>query len=203
MTRRGNFARAVMTVGVIAGIALLGVAAPAAAHDALSDSSPTADQVIDQRLTSVTLTFNDVPLEGFDEGTIISVLDPSGTEVSEGTVSIDGTALTKAVTPSMPGAYRVIWRTVSGDGHPISGEYSFQYTVPPTPTMSSTPPTASPAPAASSAVPTETASVAPAATPSAFPTTAVVIGTLVVFLILAVIVVGFASALRARRRKQE
>ena len=201
MNRRRNPARAVLGVGLIAGIVLLGVAAPAAAHDALSDSIPTADQVVDQALTSVTLTFNDVPLEGFDEGTIISVLDPSGTEVSEGAVGIEGTALTKAVDLPTAGAYKVVWRTVSGDGHPIAGEYSFQYTVSPTPDPSPAPSTASPASPAAS--PSETASAAPASESATFPTTAIVTGTLVVFLVLAVIVVAFASVARARRRKQE
>jgi methionine-rich copper-binding protein CopC len=203
MNRRRNPARAVRGVGLIAGIVLLGVAAPAAAHDALSDSIPTADQVVDQALTSVTLTFNDVPLEGFDEGTIISVLDPNGTEVSEGAVSIEGTALTKAVDLPTAGAYKVVWRTVSGDGHPIAGEYSFQYTVSPTPTPSPVPSIASPTSPAPSASPSETASAAPANESATFPTTAIAIGTLVVFLVLAVIVVAFASVARARKRKQE
>lgn len=99
-------------------------AAPASAHSALVSSDPAADVTVTVPLDRVTLTFSEAPLAGLDAGLRIEVRDGSGRDVSSGSVGVAGTAMSKAVTLA-DGTYRVVWRYVSPDGHPITGEYGF------------------------------------------------------------------------------
>jgi methionine-rich copper-binding protein CopC len=188
---------------LIAAIAFLAGSAPAAvAHDALAEAVPAADQVITEPLEEVVLTFSEAPLEGFDVGLVISVIDPSGKDVSSGDIAISDTTLSKAVTLVAAGTHTVQWRTVSADGHPISGEYSFTYSAPATPSAEPSDGSASPSPRVTT--PTETASPSPQpvdAEESTFPIGIVIVGILLLFLVLAAVVVAFATALRAKRSK--
>jgi len=134
--------------------AVFGVASPATAHDALASANPAANSSISGELDRVTLTFSEPPLAGLESGIVISVTGPGGAEASTGTVRIDGSTLTKSVDLTAPGSYTLTWRSVSVDGHPISGSYPFASTgtVP-------SPVSASPAPTATgSTTPTATAS---------------------------------------------
>lgn len=189
-------------IATLAATAMLFTAAPAAnAHDALASSTPAADEVISTPLTQVQLTFNEEPLAGFDTGIAIAVIDPAGTDISTGDVTIDASTLTKAVSPTSAGSYQVLWQTVSADGHPISGQYAFSYTVEPTPTPSatSTPTPTATAPATASTetpTPTPTAVSSGDAYDSLFPI-ALIGGIVVVILI---VVIAIIAATRAKRR---
>jgi hypothetical protein len=66
--------------------------------------------------------------------------------------------LTQAVRPLPPGMVRVAWRTVSADGHPVEGQFTFTNAAPaPVPASSSGPPSAGPPTTASSLEPTAAA----------------------------------------------
>lgn len=135
-------------------VAALGIAAPAAAHDELIESDPAADAQMDAAPAEITLTFSAEILN--EEGaTEISVTDGAGTEVQDGDPVVDGTVVTQAVAEdAAPGDFVVLWKVVSSDGHPISGEIDFTVIAPtpsPSPTASPTTepteePTASPTP---------------------------------------------------------
>ncbi|MBT1621202.1 copper resistance protein CopC [Curtobacterium flaccumfaciens pv. oortii] len=121
---------------------LLVPAAPAAAHDALASAAPAVDSTVSGDLDRVTLSFSEAPLAGLESGLVISVTGPDGTEASTGTVRVDGSTLTKRVDLAKPGRYNLGWRSVSVDGHPISGTYQFTSTgapVAPSSTPTSTP----------------------------------------------------------------
>lgn len=148
---------AVLATAFLAAAALLVPALPAAAHDELISTDPSAGAALEALPAQITLSFSADVLP--DAGaTVIEVTDASGASLTAGTPETAGAEVTQALAGPASGAVAVQWRVVSSDGHPIDGEFSF--TVPeaaPTPTAPVTP----------SASPTETpaaASPSPAVT---------------------------------------
>ena len=114
---------AIAFIGVLLAAALLLFSAPspAAAHDALIGSSPDADSSVETLPAEISLSFSAALIGGE-----IVVLDESGTSVSDGEATIDGAIVTQQLaSEASAGAYRVLWKVVSSDGHPTSGEFSF------------------------------------------------------------------------------
>lgn len=133
----------------------------ASAHDSLLASSPEADSTVDTLPAEVTLTFS-AKLIDETGATEVVVTDPSGTSVTEGAATVEGAIVTQQLATEAPaGAYHVIWKVVSSDGHPTSGEFDFTVA-----NSTETAPTAEP-----SAEPTETATAAPAPVATAGPGT--------------------------------
>jgi methionine-rich copper-binding protein CopC len=128
-------------------------------------SDPTDGQTITTPLDRVGLTFSEAPLTGLDAGLRIEVRDAAGTDHASGDVSVDGTTMSRTV--DLPnGAYTVLWRYVSPDGHPVTGELGFTVALP-APTRG---PSTSATPTAPSGGPTETTATVEAtrsATPAA------------------------------------
>jgi len=155
---------------LLAGAALVLTAAPASAHDALVSSDPTAGAALSALPAKITLTYSDDVLA--DAGaTQVQVIDAAGTSLVSGAPVVAGPDVSQALAGVASGEITVVWRVVSSDGHPISGQFSF--TVPSAPTTTATPePTGSPSAAATTA-PTTTDAAAPpsetAAAPSALP----------------------------------
>lgn len=128
---------------VIGGLfAILGVQ-PASAHSALTSSTPADGVVVTEPLDRVDLTFSEAPLAGLDAGLRIQVTDADGTDVSTGDVTVSGMTMGKAVDLE-DGAYTVLWRYVSPDGHPIDGSYGFEYRAALATPSATTPPTSEP-----------------------------------------------------------
>ncbi|MFJ4225861.1 copper resistance protein CopC [Microbacterium sp. NPDC089695] len=97
----------------------------ASAHDALIASSPEADGTVDTLPSVLTLTFSEKLIVG-DGATEVVVTDASGASVTEGAATVDGAIVTQPLAAEAPaGAYHVVWKIVSSDGHPTSGEYYF------------------------------------------------------------------------------
>lgn len=139
--------------------AILGVQ-PAMAHSALTSSTPADGAVVTEPLDRVDLTFSEAPLTGLDAGLRIQVTDADGTDVSTGEVAVSGMTMGKAVALEN-GAYTVLWRYVSPDGHPIDGSFGFEYratveTAPATPSAT-TPATTEPTSGPVTPTPTSTA----------------------------------------------
>ena len=147
--RTGGTTAAALAIVVGGFLALVGVQ-PAAAHSALTSSSPADGAVVTERLDRVELTFSEAPLAGLDAGLRIQVTDSDGTDVPTGGVAVSGATMSTTVDLEN-GAYTVLWRYVSPDGHPIDGSLAFEYRV---------------AAATPTAPPTLTATAAPTATPS-------------------------------------
>ncbi len=115
---------AALGVAALAAVGLtLAAATPALAHDELTARTFTSDA--DGATTGVVLSFSN---EIMPVGTEIVVDDASGTSVLDGTPVISGRDVTQPlVTPLETGAlYKVTWRVVSSDGHPIQGAYLFE-----------------------------------------------------------------------------
>lgn len=102
------------------------VAAPstAFAHDELIGSSPADGELLETGPTEIDLRFSADPLEGAG-ATDVLVIDPSGAEVQQGEPVLDRNGVIQAISADERGTYTVVWRIVSSDGHPISGELTF------------------------------------------------------------------------------
>ena len=99
---------------------LLIASTSAEAHDKLVRSSP-ADGTTVQTLEKVTLTFSAKVL---DTGAAVEVRGPKGA-AQQGAPAVQGATVTQALKGLTDGAYTVVWRVLSSDGHPISGSFGF------------------------------------------------------------------------------
>ena len=100
-------------------------ATTAAAHSELVASTPSDGQVLDAPPASVTLQFNETISPA---GLQIVAQGPDG-PITLGTPLIEGASVITPWPADAPGGdYRVAYRVVSADGHPIDGSLSFSYT---------------------------------------------------------------------------
>lgn len=148
-----------LAAAAVALAALLIPAAPASAHDELVSSDPSADAVLDALPPQITLTYSADILDA-DGATVIQVTDAAGTALTDGAATVSGTVVTQALAGPASGVVTVVWRVVSGDGHPIDGTFSFTVPAAPTPTATPTP-TETPS-ATSTPEPTVTVTATPA-----------------------------------------
>jgi methionine-rich copper-binding protein CopC len=198
-----SLVRAVVTLALVVAVQALLVLAggPASAHAQLIGSTPTDGASVPVAPAVVTLTFSDPIDAGFVK---VLVSTPASTTTPSATSA--GSVVSIPLTPAGPGAYRVIYRVVSADGHPVSGELRF--TVPGTPTASPSATASSAAAAPSStATPSSTAPgpapTAPAAAVAGSHDPAGSSGWLVGAAIVVAIAAGLAAVLLARRPGRE
>jgi len=110
-------------VSFVCAAAVLGLAGPAAAHDAAESSSPAQGASVEVVPEKVSVTFNNNPL---GIGSSFSIKDAAGMEWADGPVEIvDNVASQKLKAGAPAGRYTVAWRAVSSDSHPIEGTFSF------------------------------------------------------------------------------
>ncbi|MDT7581772.1 MAG: copper resistance protein [Pseudonocardiales bacterium] len=147
---------------ITACLALLLGAAPAFAHTRLESSDPADGSDVTSAPESVSLRFNEDIAAEF---VTLSVVGPDGTQYQTGVVSTAGGQITTAVSPLGPaGAYRIGYRVVSDDGHPVTGKVAFTLTAPGPGGALPTPSAALPSAAAPAPVPAPvTAAVDPQA----------------------------------------
>ncbi|MDX3657815.1 copper resistance protein CopC [Streptomyces sp. ID05-26A] len=114
---------------LFAGAAVLATAAPAAAHNALIGSDPKDKTSLEVGPSSVTLTF-DQDVQGGQGINAISVTDSSGGHYEvAGDPTIKDTAVSQKVDAlGKAGEYKIGYRILSADGHPVSGELTFTLT---------------------------------------------------------------------------
>ncbi|MCW2131482.1 copper resistance protein CopC [Arthrobacter sp. VKM Ac-2550] len=102
--------------------------APAQAHDSLLSTTPSDGETVTENPGEVTLTMSNPPLASESiESSQIEVTAPDGHIVSSGDVTIDGAVLSIDAVIDHEGEHTVAWRTVSADGHPIEGTFTFVY----------------------------------------------------------------------------
>lgn len=93
----------------------------AQAHDTLLSSNPK-DGATTAPIEKVTLTFNEAVLR---TGAAMQVIGPNG-DVAQGSPVISGPTVSQPMRPPLAnGSYKVLWRVLSADGHPISGTFQF------------------------------------------------------------------------------
>lgn len=120
-TGRRTGLRLASATALAAAVAVGGIATPALAHDELVGQRLVLDDV--DSVAAVQLSFSD---EILTNGTEIAVTDPDGADVTDGEPQHSGRDVDQPVADDLePGEYRVVWRVVSSDGHPIEGAFVF------------------------------------------------------------------------------
>ncbi len=189
-----RLSRVLAAFAVVAALLLL-IAPPAHAHDELVSTDPSAGSTLDAAPDVLTLTFS-ADLFAEEGATQVEVTDASGAELADGPPVVSANVVTQQLTGDAAGEIRVLWRVTSGDGHPVSGEFTFTVSTPtPSPTETVTP------------TPTEqpTETTAPEPTPTVAPSEGDA-GAAVPWIIGAVLVavaaaVSYLLVSRARRKR--
>ena len=115
-------------IGTLIAVVLL-VASPlaASAHSELISSSPADGEVLSSAPTFVTLQFNE---QISAAGLQVVAQGPDG-PITLGAPTLEGASVTVSWPQDVPaGAYRVAYRVVSADGHPIDGVIGFSFNAP-------------------------------------------------------------------------
>jgi methionine-rich copper-binding protein CopC len=112
-----------LALAALAGGAMsLGLAAPAAAHAALTGTDPEDGAVLAEAPAEVSATFSE-NLDG--PSTEIAVTDPAGAVVDVADPVYDGDTFTQPMLYTTPGTYTVAFRVISEDGHRIDDSLEF------------------------------------------------------------------------------
>lgn len=103
------------------------VSAPIAhGHDVLVDNVPADGEILAESPESVVLSFNNSVLDIGEKATVIRLNDSEGTEISfSDPPVVTNRDVTLPLGELSDGAYRITWRVVSSDGHPIQGTFTF------------------------------------------------------------------------------
>ncbi len=97
----------------------------ASAHSQLTSANPKQKAVITVMPKKVVLQFNE-DLIILEPGNQLKITDPKGKAVHSGSVTVLGNQLSVGLrTSKVLGKYRVSYRAISADGHPITGKYEF------------------------------------------------------------------------------
>ncbi|QWF80341.1 copper resistance CopC family protein [Amycolatopsis sp. CA-230715] len=117
--------KAVLTIA-LAAAAVLGTATPAFAHNVLVSSDPPKGASVETGPSKITLTF-DAPVQPGNNQ--LAVTGPDGNQWTDGGVEVASNVVSAPVRPLGPaGVYKVGYRILSADGHPVSGETEFTLT---------------------------------------------------------------------------
>jgi copper resistance protein C len=119
--------RATLAAAAAALLVMLLPAQPAWAHAKLVKSDPADGATVTAPLTAVGFTFTEMVKQQFST---VVVTGADGVSYSDGTPKSVDKTLTQPVRPLPGGAIRVVWRTVSVDGHPIEGQFTFTNAAP-------------------------------------------------------------------------
>lgn len=118
---------AVRAAGVVAVacLALAGLATPAFAHNQLIASNPANETTLQESPAAVELTF-DQPVQMGEGLNTIAITGPEGTNWTVGPPEVASNVVTAPVDALGPaGQYKIGYRILSADGHPVSGEVTF------------------------------------------------------------------------------
>jgi methionine-rich copper-binding protein CopC len=127
-------------------LGLLTTAGPASAHNVLISSDPADGAVLDTAPSTVSFTF-DQPIQNFDP--VLRVIGPNGNNFADASPTIAGDVISAPMAAGPAGEYRAVYRIVSADGHPVTGQITFTLTAAAAGSASGTPTGAS-SPATSS-----------------------------------------------------
>lgn len=109
----------------VACLALLGLATPAFAHNSLVSSNPANEATVDNSPSMIELTF-DQPVQKGQGLNTVSVTGPDNTGWKTGAVDVQSNVVSAPLDELGPaGGYRIAYRIISADGHPVSGEIDF------------------------------------------------------------------------------
>lgn len=108
-------------------LASFGSVSPASAHTEIAHTTPSAGSTVAAGVQTISIKFSDKILDLANSSEIV-VTDSNGDVVELSCVEVKKTTLSAEVFLPAEGEYKVVWRTVAEDGHPISGKFSFSAT---------------------------------------------------------------------------
>lgn len=115
-----------LVAAVVALVAVVVLASPAAAHAELESTEPPSGAVVGAAPDAITLRFSE-PVEGALGA--VRVLDADGASIDVGVperVAGDARSVRAGLPTIGQGTFVVAWRVTSADGHPINGAFTFQ-----------------------------------------------------------------------------
>ncbi|WP_332645816.1 copper resistance CopC family protein [Lysinibacillus sp. 54212] len=102
-------------------------AANVEAHTHLQKTDPANGAVITTEISSISLTYDGQ----IEQGSSFELNSAEGQKIDVQTFTIDNGKLTGTLSqPLENNEYRVVWSSISQDGHPMTGEFSFLVDVP-------------------------------------------------------------------------
>ncbi|MCU1535593.1 MAG: hypothetical protein JWR53_2074 [Glaciihabitans sp.] len=112
----------------IAAASVLGLAAPAEAHNYLVSSTPKAGQTLTTLPKAFEITTSG-PLLNLSggRGFALEIRDAAGRFYGDGCVKVSGSTISEAAAVGPAGKYTIIWQVVSTDGHTVSAELPFTW----------------------------------------------------------------------------
>jgi len=122
-----------VTLGAAVAVgAVLGLAAPAQAHDYITASTPAEGETLTALPSDFAITASAtlLDLSGDGSGFGIQVTDAAGRFYGDGCVSIVDTTVSTPAALGEAGDYTMVWQVVSSDGHPTSGTIAFSWAPP-------------------------------------------------------------------------
>lgn len=125
---RGAGPAAVLAAAAASLLLLVTGTGPAVAHASLVRVVPGDGTRVDSPPSRVTLVFD----ENVRSPSTVVVRGPDGDAVQHGPIEVMDNTATVAVRVTATGTYRVAFRVVSADGHPVTGETSFGFRTTPT-----------------------------------------------------------------------
>ena len=102
-------------------------APPAAAHASLTDSTPEDGSTLAEAPTEITLEFSEPVQSDFVH---VAVLNSADSHHEDGEPVVGGNTVTQAVNELAAGDYRISFRVVSADGHPVTAVLTFTVDAP-------------------------------------------------------------------------
>ncbi|MGH4012240.1 MAG: copper resistance CopC family protein [Pseudonocardiaceae bacterium] len=141
MSKKWIYARHLITLLALVGLALLGSGGAAAAHNELIGSDPADGAEVATGPARVSLTFNLPVQQGFST---VTVTGPDGIQWQAGAPVEAGAVVSAPIRPLGPaGQYTIAYQVLSADGHPVRGAVRFTLTTPGTGAAAASPPAAS------------------------------------------------------------
>ncbi|WP_168929408.1 copper resistance CopC family protein [Nocardioides sp. GY 10113] len=111
-----------LVASALFGVVAAGWSNPAAAHTSLVGSTPEDGARLDALPAEMTFTFS----EPISPPAYVVVTAPDGTPAAAEEVRVAGTEVSVALAdPGIAGRYTAAFRVVSEDGHPVTGQLSF------------------------------------------------------------------------------
>ncbi len=119
--------KATLALTLILGIHNVMAPASAFAHGEITKSSPIANSIMPSAPTSIVMKFDGNLIVLADKkSNFLSLLNSAGGEVKLSQTSVKGSVISAKILQKLTaGRYKVNWRIVSEDGHPVKGSYFF------------------------------------------------------------------------------
>lgn len=107
-------------------LALLLIAPSVEAHTHLQSTNPADGEVVTSALSSISLTYDGK----IENGSSFRISASEGENIEVQAFTIENNVLTGTLAQSLKNdEYTVIWSSISQDGHPMTGEFSFSVNV--------------------------------------------------------------------------